>query len=166
MANRNTGISWATLGLTEGATSNPIRAVNKETGDEGHFCIRANGRCRQCYASWFNERRFRGQVGTGLAFEKPNLAKVEIVWREHHAFQVWGWQKPTGVFWCDMTDLNGDWNPEWMRYRMFAYALLAKQHRHMFLTKRPEQWLYDWKPTTPDGCSTNCRSLEQRCPTK
>ena len=38
MANRNTGISWATLGLTKGATSNPIRAVNKETGDEGHFC--------------------------------------------------------------------------------------------------------------------------------
>ena len=33
---RKTGISWATLGLQEGATANPIRAVNKETGDEGH----------------------------------------------------------------------------------------------------------------------------------
>ena len=74
----------------------------------------------------------------------PICAKVEIIWKEKHASQVWGWQKPTGVFWCDMTDVNGPWNPDWMRWTMFDYAMLAKQHRHMFLTKRPEKWLSDF----------------------
>jgi protein gp37 len=138
---RKTGISWATLGLPEGATANPIRAVNKETGDEGHMCVRVNGRCRQCYSSRFNEQRFRGILGTGLGFSAQNLKQVDILWKEKHAAQVWGWTKPTGVFWADMTDYVGEWVPAWMRYRMFAYATLAKQHRHAFLTKRPQTLL-------------------------
>src|SRR5262245_47674811 len=98
-------------------TVNPIRARRKGTAATrggydsgvGHYCEKVSPGCKHCYSSemqprfglpMFQEQR-GGDVQTFL-----DASKLEEVLRR---------KKPARWFWCDMTDLFGDWVPdEWI----------------------------------------------------
>ena len=63
-----TSISWTDF------SSNPIYAINKETGKRGWSCTRVSEGCQHCYAERINMGRF----GNGLAYTVPNRDKVEF----------------------------------------------------------------------------------------
>ena len=50
-------------------------------------------------------------------------------------------KKPTRYFWCDMTDLFGDWVPDAWIDRCAGTWSWTRQHTHLILTKRPERLL-------------------------
>ena len=72
-----TSIEWThrpeTGGAAGGFTWNPIRARVKKTGKTGTFCTHASPGCLHCYAEAIGLR-----FGTGLAFNVPNLEKIEF----------------------------------------------------------------------------------------
>lgn len=127
-----------------GHTVNPIRARNRETGSVGHFCEKVSPGCAHCYASQFNLRvrpQKNGAIGTGLDFLPINRERVELFLDEAKLKDVLRRQKPTRYFWCDMTDLFGDFVPDEMVDRCFATMALTSRHTHQVLTKRPERML-------------------------
>ena len=133
-----TSIEWADH------TVNPIRARNLETGAVGHFCEKVSPECANCYASDWNERvRPSGKhlIGTGLAFLPVNRAKVETFLDRSKLEEVLRRRKPTRYFWCDMTDLFGEWVPDAMIDACFAVMALTPHHTHMVLTKRADRQL-------------------------
>jgi protein gp37 len=131
-----TSIEWADH------TINPIRARNIETGAVGHFCEKIGPECAYCYASDWNERvRPSGKhlIGTGLSFLPVNRAKVETFLDRSKLEEVMRRRKPTRYFWCDMTDLFGEWVPDEMIDACFAVMALTPHHTHMVLTKRADR---------------------------
>ena len=61
MSPNRTSISWTDR------TSNPIYAVDKETGKRGWFCTKVSEGCGNCYAEKLNMRfgnRLRSQCST------------------------------------------------------------------------------------------------------
>lgn len=132
-----TSIEWAEH------TINPIRARNLETGAVGHFCVKISPECAHCYASDWNTRVRPSPsgklIGTGLHFLPVNQPKVETFLDESKLDEVIRRRKPTAYFWCDMTDLFGDWVPDWMIDQCYAVMALTPRHRHMILTKRADR---------------------------
>lgn len=124
---RKGGIAWTDV------TLNPLRA--RLNGKVGHHCVKASAGCAHCYSS-------RRQVRFGLPpFEVGKRAGVEPFFEPKVLRQVLGRRKPTKFFWCDMTDLFGDWVlDEWID-QCFAVMALTPQHTHQLLTKRPERML-------------------------
>jgi protein gp37 len=124
-------------------TINPIRARNLETGAVGHFCEKVSPECANCYASDWNERvrpQASGKlIGTGLSFLPVNRAKVETFLDRSKLEEVLRRKKPTRYFWCDMTDLFGEWVPDAMIDACFAVMALTPHHTHMVLTKRADR---------------------------
>lgn len=122
-----TKIPWAKY------SSNPLYAVDKETGRHGWYCTRVSDGCRNCYASRMNER-----LGTGHDYSAQNADKVE--WRLR-----WGefkdWQKrktPSRMFVCDMTDWMHEDVPFGFIRAMLDATTRAPWHTYMFLTKRAQ----------------------------
>jgi protein gp37 len=139
----NTAIEWATLGLTRGATWNPIRARNKATGAKGHHCEHVSPGCANCYA----ERQNKRGIGTGLEYKPGNRQHVEIYLDETALLQPLRWKAPRGIFVCSMTDLFADFVTDEIRDRIFAVMALAP-HRFAVLTKRSKQmreYLTNWR---------------------
>lgn len=132
-----TSIEWADH------TINPIRARNIETGAVGHFCEKVSPECANCYASDWNERvrpQASGKlIGTGLSFLPVNRAKVETFLDHSKLEEVFRRKKPTRYFWCDMTDLFGEWVPDAMIDECFATMAQTPHHTHMVLTKRADR---------------------------
>ena len=134
-----TAIGWATLGLSQGNSTNPIRAVNIETGKQGHYCKKIGPGCAACYASgWQVDPR---GYGTGLEYIPENRDKVEIRWEEKAGLEPFRKKTPMGWFPCDMTDWLGyDFRlPISYSYRVLAMCAIAPWHRHLLLTKRPDE---------------------------
>lgn len=130
----DTKISWATLGLERAATVNPIAAYNAQ-GERGWMCVRVTDGCKHCYAATLNTSKRFG--GNGLDYTKANADKVEYRLLQKALDDVKRKPKPTGYFWCSMTDWlleSHDWDEH--VFPMFTTALVATQHRHAFLTKR------------------------------
>jgi protein gp37 len=120
-------------------TVNPIRARNVETGAVGHYCEKVSPGCTHCYASTWNTRvRPSGTklIGTGLAFDVRNRDRVEFFLDESKLDDVLRRKLPTTWFWCDMTDLFGDWVPDEWIDRCYAVMALTPHHTHQILTKR------------------------------
>lgn len=131
-----TSIQWTD------ATVNPIRARNLETGAVGHFCEKVSPGCAGCYASAWNERvRPSGKhlIGTGLAFDVRNRNQVEFFLDDAKLLEVVKRRQPTKWFWCDMTDMFGEWVPDEWIDRCFAVMALTPQHTHQVLTKRADR---------------------------
>lgn len=128
-----TTISWTDR------TVNPIRARNRETGAEGHFCEKLSPGCAHCYSADMNiTQRF---LGTGLDFIPQNRDKVEVYFDPKRLAEITPRKKPTRYFWCDMTDLFGSWvSDDWIN-QCFRAMAASPQHTHQILTKRPERML-------------------------
>lgn len=119
-----TSIEWCDHSI------NPLRARGK-SGAVGHYCEMVSPGCANCYASAL-QRRFG--LPPFLAGQKRDL--VELFLDEEKLQEVIRRRKPTRYFWCDMTDLFGEWVPdEWIN-RCFAAMVLATHHTHQVLTKR------------------------------
>jgi protein gp37 len=122
-----TSIEWTDHSI------NPIRARDKQTGAVGHFCVKISPGCRDCYASRM-QRRFKMHE-----FVATNRQKVEMFFDDSKVLEVIRRRKPTKWFWCDMTDMFGDWVPDEWIDKCCAAAVLTPGHTHQFLTKRAER---------------------------
>jgi len=123
---------------TPGQTVNPIRFRNKETGKVGHYCEKLSAGCGNCYAS-----RMQKPYLSGLEFSAENSGKGELFFEESRLQRVIRRRKPTGFFWCDMSDLFGSWVPDQWIGKCFGAMAEAYWHRHMILTKRAAR-LLEW----------------------
>jgi protein gp37 len=116
---------------------NPIRARNKLTGAVGHYCRKIAPECANCYASdWqprFKMPRFQNQV------RMIRDDSIEVFFDDKRLLEVLKRRKPTKWFWCDMTDMFGDWVPDEWIDRCFAVMRMTPHHTHQVLTKRPER---------------------------
>ncbi len=108
---------------------NPIRARAKSglfdstTGEReiytGHHCEKISPGCKNCYASKL-QPRFQMPP-----FDKRQDVEIEHFLDESKLQQVLRRRKPTKYFWCDMTDMFGDWvKDEWLD-KIFATMALA-----------------------------------------
>jgi protein gp37 len=138
-----TSIEW-----TDRST-NPIRF------GRGHYCQKISPGCANCYASWFQPRvgnKYFGGTGSPLPIvaDLPPGGSVgdgsdadlksDRLWLYESKFQeVLRRKKPTKYFWCDMTDIFGQWVPDAWIDLCFATMALTPQHTHQVLTKRPER---------------------------
>lgn len=120
-----TSISWTERSV------NPIRA--RMNGHVGHHCEKLSAGCANCYSSRLQSRfkmpEFRADQRQG----------VEVFFDDARLREVLTRRKPTKWFWCDMTDLFGDWVEEAWIDKVFAVCALTPQHTHQILTKRPER---------------------------
>jgi protein gp37 len=130
-----TSIEWThrpeTGGEAGGFTWNPIRARNKETGKVGTFCTHASPGCLNCYAEAIGKR-----FGTGLAFNVPNLDKIEFFIDEKILEEPLRRKKPATIFVGDMFDLFHeaiDWG---LIGDVFNCMNMAQWHTFQVLTKR------------------------------
>ena len=129
-----TKIEWTHRPGTVGMTWNPIRARNKETGRTGTFCTHASPGCLNCYAEAIGKR-----FGTGLAFNVPNLKKIDFFLDEKILGEPLKRKKPATIFVGDMFDLFHEAIPDGMIQRVIGTAVCAEQHTFQFLTKRAER---------------------------
>ncbi len=120
-----TSISWTDRSV------NPIRA--RLNGHVGHHCEKLSAGCANCYSSRLQSRfkmpEFRADQRRG----------VEVFFDHGRLREVLTRRTPTKWFWCDMTDLFGDWVEEAWIDKVFAVCALTPQHTHQILTKRPER---------------------------
>lgn len=132
----NTKIEWAAnADGSPGATWNPIRARNRETGKDGWFCVHESEGCRNCYAERINTLRF----GNGVAYKAQNESQVEIFLDEKKLLHPLRWRNPRTIFVCSMSDLFGAFVPDGFIDRVFAIAALRPQHTFIVLTKRAKR---------------------------
>lgn len=119
---------------------NPIRArLRSNPSIVGHYCEKVSAGCKNCYASRLQQRFQMPEFGSGQKIDDVELfldtSKLDEVRRR---------KKPTKYFWCDMTDIFGNWvQREWLR-AIFKTIDETPQHVHMLLTKRPENILKMW----------------------
>lgn len=118
-------------------TVNPIRArLGKRVG---HYCEKVSPGCKHCYSSRMQPRfglpQFQEQRASGAVAPFLDAATFGPVLRH---------RKPARIFWCDMTDIFGEWVPnEWIA-ACFGVMAATPHLTHQVLTKRPErarEWL-------------------------
>jgi protein gp37 len=78
-------------------------------------------------------------IGTGLAYDVRNREQIEFFLDHSKLFEVLKRRQPTKWFWCDMTDMFGEWVPDAWIDRCFAVMALTPQHTHQVLTKRADR---------------------------
>jgi protein gp37 len=120
-----TSIEWTDRSI------NPIRARIGE--NVGHHCVKISPGCKNCYSSR-TQPRFRMPV-----FQEQRGQDVETYLDGNRLAEVMRRRTPTKWFWCDMTDLFGDWVPFEMIAACFGVMAATPQHTHQVLTKRPER---------------------------
>lgn len=118
---RKGGIGWTD------ETVNPIRRVGG-----GHYCVKISPGCKFCYSS-----RLQPRFGSPPFNEQGSDTAIELSVRVLR--QVLAWKRPRRIFWCDMSDLFGEWVPDEMIDQCFAIMALTPQHTHQVLTKRVER---------------------------
>ena len=129
-----TKIEWTHRPGTVGMTWNPIRARNKETGRTGTFCTHASTGCLNCYAEAIGKR-----FGTGLAFNVPNLKKIDFFLDEKILGEPLKRKKPATIFVAEMFDLLHDSIPQEFIAEVLRVAVKTPRHTYQFLTKRAER---------------------------
>lgn len=121
-----TSIEWTEFSV------NPIRARIRGVVDSvGHHCVKVSPGCKNCYASRFQPRR-----GLPVFQEQRGELEPEVFLDEKVLEAVRRRKKPTTYFWCDMTDMFGEWVPHDWIDKCFATMALTPQHTHQVLTKR------------------------------
>lgn len=126
-----TSIEWTDFSI------NPIRARNISTGSVGHYCQKISAGCKNCYASR-RQSRFRMPAFQ----EQVKWSKDITVFFESsvlHAIEIR--RKPAKVFWCDMTDMFGDWVPDRWIAKCIQIMSIKQNLIHQVLTKRPARML-------------------------
>jgi protein gp37 len=102
-------------------------------------CVKVSPGCKHCYAERFAER-FRGTprhpYSTGFT---PTLRPERI----DHPLR---WRSPRMVFVNSMSDLFGDFVPDWYIERVFDVMRRTPQHTYQVLTKRAQR-MASWTRT-------------------
>lgn len=137
-----TPIEWTDFSI------NPIRA---RLGDAvGHYCEKVSPGCKNCYASRL-QPRFRMPP-----FQEQRHEGVEPFLDASKLAEVLRRQKPTRWFWCDMSDLFGEWVPfEWIA-ACFGVMAASPDHTFQVLTKRParmREWFAWAREISCDDCN-------------
>lgn len=110
---------------SRGHSVNPIRFRNIETGKVGHFCEKISAGCKNCYSSTMQKPYL-----SGLEFIAENRDKGELFLDDAALESVLRRRKPTGYFWCDMTDMFGAWVPDEWIDRCLDVMTMTPRHRH------------------------------------
>lgn len=145
-----TNIEWTDY------SSNPIYAVDVETGKRGWWCTKVSPGCAHCYSA-----RRNLWVGNHHDYLPANAPKVrfEVDERElSRIIQLCGTVEPdrNKVFMCDMTDLFHEGITDEQISRVFDTMAACEGHlTFQVLTKRPERAL-EWfgkvgRRVLPDG---------------
>jgi len=129
-----TSIEWTDHSI------NPLRArLRGLDGDlqpivnVGHYCEKTSPGCKNCYSSKFQPR-------FGMpTFQEQRRLDVEHWIDRSKLVDVMKRRKPTKWFWCDMTDLFGEWVPIESIALCFAAMAASPQHTHQVLTKRSKR---------------------------
>jgi protein gp37 len=124
-------------------TQNPVKRK-----DGGNYCELTSPGCANCYASLLNSRGTRFG-GNGLPFGGANQQRPEMTL---NVDMLQGWarmRKEHKIFVGSMTDLFGEWIPDWMLFTLLDAMAKAPRQTFQILTKRPERagevianWLY------------------------
>jgi protein gp37 len=131
-----TTIEWAAnADGSPGATWNPIRARDRETGKVGTFCVHTSDGCKFCYAEKFQGRGLPNN-GIGLAYAAQNLPKVEHYLDEKMLSAPLRIRKSTTFFLSSMTDIFGDWVSEEILAKLFVTMAARPDHLFIVVTKR------------------------------
>lgn len=131
-----TSIEWAaSADGTPGATWNPLRAIDTETGRRGTFCVHASAGCVNCYAETFQARTLPGN-GIGLAYTAQNLPRVKFYLDEKMLTAPMRRARPTTYFLSSMTDVFGEFVDPAFVDRLFAVMALCTKHTFIVVTKR------------------------------
>lgn len=138
-----TSIEWTDFSV------NPIRA-RLGMGD-GHYCEKISPGCKNCYASRLQPRfrmpQFQEQRSNDDIVHYLDAGKLKQVLRR---------KKPTRYFWCDMSDMFGEWVPDEWIAACFGVMAATPHHTHQVLTKRPEraaEW-FEWLDEQAKGAGT------------
>src|SRR5487761_2741739 len=96
-----------TIGWTQHSI-NPIRARHRVNGKVGHYCELVSAGCAHCYSSRM-QQRFEMPHFAGAPQRAERFAELEVFLAESKLHDVLRRKKPTTYFWCDMTDMFGEW---------------------------------------------------------
>jgi protein gp37 len=127
-----TSIEWSEHSI------NPLRARLRSQDGElqpvvnvGHYCEKVSPGCKNCYSSAFQPR-------FGMPpFQEQRRLDVEHWLDSSKLVEVLKRKKPTKYFWCDMTDMFGEWVSFEHIATCFRVMALTPHHVHQVLTKRP-----------------------------
>lgn len=129
-----------------GATWNPIRARNRETGKVGTHCVKVSPGCALCYAEAHNHRNLPAG-SSGLPYTAAGAAQAEYFIDPKKLAEPLRRTKSEVYFPCSLTD--------WLMFEprmsaaMLGVAAATPLHTYQFLTKRPERFagLLSWLAT-------------------
>jgi len=136
----HTGIQWTNIiPDSAGATWNPIRATNLQTGTHGYICTKVSPGCDHCYASAINK-----STGNGLEYPKIEDrhsldGKVHVfVSKENQSSMDWPLRarRSQGIFPVSMSDWLGEFVKTETAAWLLATMLLGQHHIFLPLTKR------------------------------
>jgi protein gp37 len=131
-------------------TANPLKeraekALNRRSSNGGNYCVPISPGCANCYASALNAKGTRFG-GNGRKFGVRKEGHPEM-WLNLPMLRKWERiRKPRKIFVGSMTDIFGEWVPDWMIYCMLD-AMANSKATFQLLTKRPErafQVMKDW----------------------
>lgn len=136
-----TSIEWTDHSI------NPIRARLGE--NTGHHCQKISPGCKNCYSSRFQPRFRMPQFQEQRAEQMP-----EVFLHTPALEEVLRRRTPTRFFWCDMTDIFGEWVSNEMIAACFGVMAATPQHTHQVLTKRIARALkwYTWIEKALPSC--------------
>lgn len=127
----------AKMPLSNGKSGMHVIQPNSEGGCGtaiGHYCEKISPGCKYCYSS-----RMQPRFGMPQFPEQRGDSGIEVYLDENVLTKILRHSKPGKVFWCDMTDMFGDWvKDEWLD-RMFAVMALTPHLTHQVLTKRSKR---------------------------
>jgi protein gp37 len=114
-------------------TANPIKRV-----DGGNYCEKISPGCANCFASALNSKGTRFG-GNGKHFGGANQERPEMTLNVD-MLQSWGrMRKEHKIFVGSMTDIFGEWVPEWMIFALLDAMAAAPRQTFQVLTKRPQR---------------------------
>jgi protein gp37 len=132
-----TEIQWTDL------TRNPIKEASG-----GNYCIPISSGCKNCYASALNSKGTRFG-GNGRRFGIRPEGHPEMSLNTEMLLDWTRMRKSKKIFVGSMTDIFGEWVPDWMIFALFLAMSQSPFQTFQILTKRPERaaevistWLY------------------------
>lgn len=126
---QKTKIEWCDMSV------NPIRANLRDGSNRiaGHHCVKISPGCKNCYSS-------KTQPRFGMPeFQDQQNGEVLPFLNELELDKVLRRRKPAKIFWCDMSDMFGDWVPDEWIDQCFAIMALTPHLTHLVLTKRSKR---------------------------
>jgi len=148
---QRTSIQWSEF------TDNPFRArlagstltKGGYASGVGHYCEKISAGCKNCYSSSMQPR-------FGLPeFHEQRRGGVEWFLDASKLAAALRHRKPAKIFWCDMTDMFGEWVPnEWIA-ACFGVMAATPQHTHQVLTKRARR-MREWFEWVADDARRRC----------